>query len=283
MEQGELAGDQSGTGPALTPCSPQACKPNDGVKQEHVSAGMQELCSQEAGDPQKPSTQRESPQMLVAESCPGVCLGLEQCRTSCGQGREDGEGSMAYPSGADRGARRLVGPQEQVSPVQSVSSFPQLWSPGPSCSRSCSCPQNPVRSLKMVARSQSGPSCVPWALPSPQGSTRQPGRKGAQAALPAPRSPVWGKAAGWSSPTRASPVLAVRYGTGGTSWGHHCSLRQGLVIPCVKALRHEGWRRGGVCASPQLTDLPPFLSAAWCWVAWAGAGAGWEAWGAASG
>lgn len=190
MEQGDLARDWSGTGPVLTRCSPQAHKPDEAVKQEHVSAGMQELCSQEAGDPQKPSTQGESPQMLVAEPCPGVCLEREQCWASCGQGREDGEGSTAYPSGADRGAGRLVGPREQASPVHSVSSFPQLWSPGPSCSRSCSCPQSPVRSLKMVARSQSGPSCVPWVLPSPQASTRQPGRKGARAALPAPRSPV---------------------------------------------------------------------------------------------
>lgn len=52
---------QSESGPALTPCSPQAHEQDDAVEQEHVLAGMQELCSQQAEDPQKPSAQGESP------------------------------------------------------------------------------------------------------------------------------------------------------------------------------------------------------------------------------
>lgn len=64
-------------------CSPQACKREDVVEQEHVPAGMQKLSSQQAGDPQKHSAQGESPQMSVAKSCLGVCLGPELCLASC--------------------------------------------------------------------------------------------------------------------------------------------------------------------------------------------------------
>ncbi|XP_068033986.1 smoothelin isoform X5 [Anomalospiza imberbis] len=59
-----LAGPQeSGYGeavkqaPAQEPKGSAACKREDVVEQEHVPARMQELCSQQAGDPQKPSAQ----------------------------------------------------------------------------------------------------------------------------------------------------------------------------------------------------------------------------------
>ncbi|KAK2523095.1 Smtn [Columba guinea] len=71
-EQSALAGpeDSSYRGaaeqpPAEEPGGSAAHKPDDAVKQEHVSAGMQELCSQEAGDPQKPSTQAVVSRTLV--------------------------------------------------------------------------------------------------------------------------------------------------------------------------------------------------------------------------
>ncbi|XP_065502872.1 smoothelin isoform X1 [Caloenas nicobarica] len=51
--------------PAEEPGGSVAHKPDDAVKQEHVSAGMQELCSREAGDPQKPSTQAVVSRTLV--------------------------------------------------------------------------------------------------------------------------------------------------------------------------------------------------------------------------
>ncbi|XP_058707652.1 smoothelin isoform X4 [Poecile atricapillus] len=53
-----LAGpEESGYGEAVEqkPEVSAACKREDVVEQEHVPAGMQELCSQQAGDPQKPS------------------------------------------------------------------------------------------------------------------------------------------------------------------------------------------------------------------------------------
>ncbi|XP_014118070.1 PREDICTED: smoothelin isoform X3 [Pseudopodoces humilis] len=53
-----LAGpEESGYGEAVEqePKVSAACKREDVVEQEHVPAGMQELCSQQAGDPQKPS------------------------------------------------------------------------------------------------------------------------------------------------------------------------------------------------------------------------------------
>ncbi|XP_015499704.1 smoothelin isoform X3 [Parus major] len=53
-----LAGpEESGYGEAVEqePKVSPACKREDVVEQEHVPAGMQELCSQQAGDPQKPS------------------------------------------------------------------------------------------------------------------------------------------------------------------------------------------------------------------------------------
>lgn len=64
-------------------CSPQAHKQEDVVEQEHVPARMQELCSQQAGDPQKPTGQGESPQMSMAKPCLGACLGQELCLASC--------------------------------------------------------------------------------------------------------------------------------------------------------------------------------------------------------
>ena len=61
MGQRDLVRDRSRAGPALTPCSPQAHEQDDAVEQEHIPAGMQELHSQQAGDPQEPSAQGESP------------------------------------------------------------------------------------------------------------------------------------------------------------------------------------------------------------------------------
>ncbi|XP_041276181.1 smoothelin isoform X4 [Onychostruthus taczanowskii] len=58
-----LAGPESGYGeavkqtPAQQPKGSAACKQEDVVEQEHVPAGMQELCSQQARDPQKPGAQ----------------------------------------------------------------------------------------------------------------------------------------------------------------------------------------------------------------------------------
>ncbi|XP_041345076.1 smoothelin isoform X2 [Pyrgilauda ruficollis] len=59
-----LAGpEESGYGeavkqtPAQQPKGSAACKQEDVVEQEHVPAGMQELCSQQARDPQKPGAQ----------------------------------------------------------------------------------------------------------------------------------------------------------------------------------------------------------------------------------
>ncbi|XP_064890087.1 smoothelin isoform X8 [Columba livia] len=71
-EQSALAGPEESSyrgaaeqPPAEEPGGSAAHKPDDAVKQEHVSAGMQELCSQEAGDPQKPSTQAVVSRTLV--------------------------------------------------------------------------------------------------------------------------------------------------------------------------------------------------------------------------
>ncbi|XP_065707993.1 smoothelin isoform X2 [Patagioenas fasciata] len=71
-EQSALAGPEESSyrgaaeqPPAEEPGGSAAHKPDDAVKQEHVSAGMQELCSQEVGDPQKPSTQAVVSRTLV--------------------------------------------------------------------------------------------------------------------------------------------------------------------------------------------------------------------------
>ncbi|XP_023793580.1 smoothelin-like [Cyanistes caeruleus] len=63
-----LAGpEESGYGEAVEqePKVSAACKREDVVEQEHVPAGMQELCSQQAGDPQKPSARAEVSGTLV--------------------------------------------------------------------------------------------------------------------------------------------------------------------------------------------------------------------------
>lgn len=181
--------------------------------------------------------------MLVAKPYPGACLGREQRQGQLREGAGGWRGQHGMSERGEQGSQALgeaagagmLCRQPQASPMRSLFSLPQLWSRGPSCFWSCSRPQSPVRSLKMVARSWSGASRAPRVLPSPRGSTRQPGRKGARAALPPPRSPVWGKATGWSSRPQASPVLAARYRTGGTGWGCHCPVHQGLVVPWVKA------------------------------------------------
>lgn len=87
-------------------CSPQACKQEDVVEQEHLPAGMQKLCSQQAGDPKKPSAQGKSPQMSMAKSCLGVCLGPELWLASCRMiegipSHNGGQGSWV-PGGAAR-------------------------------------------------------------------------------------------------------------------------------------------------------------------------------------
>ncbi|XP_059719875.1 smoothelin isoform X4 [Haemorhous mexicanus] len=67
-----LAGpEESGYGeavkqaPAQQPKGSAAHKQEDVVEQEHIPAGMQELCSQQAGDPQKPSPQASVPTQEV--------------------------------------------------------------------------------------------------------------------------------------------------------------------------------------------------------------------------
>lgn len=242
MGQGDLIRDWSRVDPALTLCSPQAREQDDAVEQEHVLAGIQELRSQQAGDPQKPSAQGESPS--ACGKAPSVCVpgaraapppGVGGWRGQRGTSQRCRQGSRV-PCGA-AGAGMLCR-QSQASPVQSLFCLLQPRSRGPSCSWSCSRSRNLVQSSKMVVRSQSGSSRAPQALLSQRGSTTQPGRKGAQAALTLPRSPVGSKAAGWGKPPRAIPVLAAgaaRYRTGGTGWGRRCPLHRGLAVPWAKA------------------------------------------------
>lgn len=130
----------------------------------------------------------------------------------------------------------------------------------------------------MVERRWSGASRVPRALPSPRGSTGQPGKKRDRADPPPPRSPAGHQAAGWSSPSGASPALAVRsarYGTGGVEGGHHHPLLcRGPAAPWARAAR---WGRG--CRRPPRLTLCPFPPcssllgcAGSCWCRLGGAG-----------
>lgn len=80
---------------AFTPCSPQAHERAVMVEQEHVPAGMQELCRQPTGDPQKPSTQGESPRMPMGKPCPGACPELEQHQGQLWAGVGGGRGQLA--------------------------------------------------------------------------------------------------------------------------------------------------------------------------------------------
>lgn len=79
--------------------SPQAHKQEDVVEQEHVPAGMQELCSQQGGDTQKPGAQGESPQMSMAKSCLG-CMPGASCRTMEGILSHSGGQGSQVPGGA---------------------------------------------------------------------------------------------------------------------------------------------------------------------------------------
>lgn len=198
--------------------SPQAPRQEDVVEEEHVPAGMQELCSQQAGDPQKPSAQGESPQMSVAKSCLGCVPGA---RAVPGQMQDDG--GQYYLTKVGRVAGCLEGLQGALQAttgsLSRVSFHPQLWFRGPPCSWSCSQPQSPIQSLRMVVGTCS--RVCPW------GSPQQPGKKGTWAALPAPQSPVWHEAPEGSNSPWASPVLAARYKTGGSC---HCPPCLGLAV-----------------------------------------------------
>lgn len=188
--------------------SPQAYKQEDVVEQEHVPAGMQELCSQQAGDTQKPGAQGESPQMSMAKSCLG-CMPGASCRTM--------EGILSHSGGQGSLEGLQDALQAAAGYLSTVSSHPQLWFRGTSYSWSCSQPQSPVQSLRMMVRTCS------------RVSPRQPGKKGPWAALPAPQSPVWHKAPEESNSSRASPVLAARY----------------KMVAVAAALLAQGWQSVG--------------------------------------
>lgn len=179
------------------------------MEQDHVPAGRQELCSHQVGDPQKPSAQGEFPQMSMTKSCLDVCLGPELCLASCSTmegipSHTGGQGSWV----PGRGYKSRDALQAAAGFLSRASSHPQLWLQGPLCSWSCSRPQSPIQSLRMVVRTCS--------RASPRGSPRQPGRKGTWAVLPAPQSPVWHKVPEGSNSSQASPVLAARYKTDGS-------------------------------------------------------------------
>lgn len=88
------------------------------MEQEHIPAGMQELCSQQAGDPQKPSAQGESPQMSMAKCCPGV----PEARAVPGQLQDDGGQGRVSAGAAGAGMHCRLPQQSLLSPAAVVSS-----------------------------------------------------------------------------------------------------------------------------------------------------------------
>lgn len=85
-------------------CSPQAHKQEDVVEQEHVPARMQELCSQQAGDPQKPTGQGESPTNVHGKTLSGCVSGA---RAVPGQLQDDGGRCIWHLTMVGRAARCL--------------------------------------------------------------------------------------------------------------------------------------------------------------------------------
>ncbi|XP_039582049.1 smoothelin isoform X3 [Passer montanus] len=105
--------------PAQQPKGSAACKQEDVVEQEHVPAGMQELCSQQARDPQKPGAQ-ETLVLLELQPAPephpepkdgGEDLQQGQPQAAWKEGNLDSPASAPEPSVAQspRGERLILG------------------------------------------------------------------------------------------------------------------------------------------------------------------------------
>ncbi|XP_039582048.1 smoothelin isoform X2 [Passer montanus] len=109
--------------PAQQPKGSAACKQEDVVEQEHVPAGMQELCSQQARDPQKPGAQAvvsETLVLLELQPAPephpepkdgGEDLQQGQPQAAWKEGNLDSPASAPEPSVAQspRGERLILG------------------------------------------------------------------------------------------------------------------------------------------------------------------------------
>ncbi|KAM4890559.1 smoothelin [Sylvia borin] len=88
--------------PAQDPKGSVACKREDVVEQEHIPAGMQKLCSQQAGDPQKPSAQAVVSGTLVLlelQPAPGPNPEPEDGGEDMQQGQPQGQPQAAWKEG----------------------------------------------------------------------------------------------------------------------------------------------------------------------------------------
>ncbi|XP_066187196.1 smoothelin isoform X4 [Sylvia atricapilla] len=114
--------------PAQDPKGSVACKREDVVEQEHVPAGMQKLCSQQAGDPQKASAQAVVSGTLVLlelqpapESNPEPEDGGEDMQQGQPQGQPQAawkEGNLSSPASAPEPSVAQNPRGEQLVPDQ---------------------------------------------------------------------------------------------------------------------------------------------------------------------
>lgn len=203
------------------------------------------------------ASKEETPRNLVLRVSPHKCPWQNPAWVAC-LGPVAGRWRAYYLTVVGRAARCLEELQDALQAaagyLSTVSSHPQLWFRGTSYSWSCSQPQSPVQSLRMMVRTCS------------RVSPRQPGKKGPWAALPAPQSPVWHKAPEESNSSQASPVLAARY----------------KMVAVAAALLAQGWQSvgeanlmGGLHVTPS-SVLCPSTPTASCWGTLPGAGARWE-------
>ncbi|XP_066056182.1 smoothelin isoform X2 [Chamaea fasciata] len=88
--------------PAQEPKGSATCKREDVVEQEHVPAGMQKPCSQQAGDPQKPSAQAVvlgTPVLLELQPAPEPNPEPEDGGEDLQQGQPQGQPQAAWKEG----------------------------------------------------------------------------------------------------------------------------------------------------------------------------------------
>uniref|UniRef100_A0A8C3QL99 Smoothelin n=1 Tax=Cyanoderma ruficeps TaxID=181631 RepID=A0A8C3QL99_9PASS len=212
--------------PAQEPKGSVACKREDVVEQEHVPAGMQKLCSQQAGDPQKPSAQAVVSETLVLlelqpapEPNPEPEDGGEDLQQGHPQGQPQAawkEGNLGSPASAPEPSvaqsprgERLVPGQPSAGSQLHVGVHCQVLGPGGRHERPsvASVPTQEVMGtparlnthrwdLAPSSLCLAGPTggtagrCIHGAGPSPGGDTRGRPQSGDPAPLPAAPRPA---------------------------------------------------------------------------------------------